>query len=128
MSSISTDKLAWHKKAIYAGIGMTDKNSVFSYQANWKGPGRWGLEMISENFRYYFRPLEELWIQKQKTVKLEKVEIDNYLDIKYKPGLFKQVNAFLFNQSDKRLIDIVEQYNNCKEIYEVILNGSFTKN
>lgn len=122
---ISADKLNWHKKAIYAGAGLTEHGSVFSYQANWKGPGRWGIEVITENFRYYFRPLEELWIQKQRTVKLEKVDIDNSIDVKYKPGLFNQLNAFLFNQNDDRLINIESQYSNCKLIYETILNGNY---
>jgi predicted dehydrogenase len=124
LMSISTDKIDWHKKAIFAGLGITENDSIFSYQANWKGPGRWGLEIITENYRYYFRPLEELWIQKQKTVKLEKVEIDNSIDLKYKPGLFDQVNAFFFNQSDNRLININNHYENCQNIYEVILNGN----
>jgi predicted dehydrogenase len=123
--AISTDKLDWHKKAIYAGAGVTENGSIFSYQANWKGPGRWGIEIITENFRYYFRPLEELWIQKQRTVKLEKLEIDNSIDVKYKSGLFNQVNAFLFDQNDDRLINIENQYSNCKLIYETMLDGNY---
>lgn len=122
--SFSSDKLDWHKKAIYTGIGTTTNNVVFSYQANWKGPGRWGLEMITETTRYYFKPLEELWVQKQRSVKLEKIEIDDYIDKKYKPGLYKQVESFLFNQQDHRLINIHSHYENCKNIYEVILNGN----
>lgn len=124
LMSISTDKIDWHKKAIFAGLGLTENEAMFSYQANWKGPGRWGIEIITENFRYYFRPLEELWIQKQRTVKLEKVEIDVSIDVKYKPGLFGQVNAFLFDQKDDRLIGINSHFENCENIYEIILNGN----
>jgi predicted dehydrogenase len=122
--SIAFGKLNWHKNAIFSGTGVASNEAIFSYHANWKAPGRWGLEINTGNNRYIFRPLEELWIQKSKSVKLEKCFFDDDLDRKFKPGLYNQLIAFLFNQDDVRLIDINKQYENCISIYEVILHGN----
>ena len=50
--------------------------------------------------------MEELHIQKIGSVKIEKVEIDDDLDKKYKPGLYKQVSAFIFGDHKENLITI----------------------
>lgn len=124
MFSIAHDELKWHKKAIFSGIGIAQNDAIFSYQANWKAPGRWGLEINTENNRYVFRPLEELWIQKAKSMKLEKYLIEDDIDLKYKPGLFNQVYSFLFNQKDPRLLNFKNHFENCTNIYEIILKGN----
>lgn len=124
MKSFSTDKLEWHPKAIYSGAGITINNALFSYQANWKGPGRWVAEFITEKRRYIFKPLEMLQVQELKSVKVEQLAIDDELDKQYKPGLYLQVKAFLFEPENTSLIYMEQQNVNCGSIYQVILEGN----
>lgn len=113
MSSYVSEKLSWsgHNRA-FAGSGITDKGALFSYQANWDAPGRWGLEVMTSEHRLIFRPLEELQIQEKRSVKIEKVEVDNRLDIEYKPGLYREVESFLNNEISDRTVTVERQIKN----------------
>ena len=89
-------ELPWHTRgAVFSGAGRTESGALFSYQANWAAPGRWSAEMLTRHHRLIFRPLEKLQIQKLGSVAIEFVEIDDKLDQEAKPGLAKQVAAFL---------------------------------
>jgi hypothetical protein len=124
MNCYSIDKLEWHRKAIFAGAGISDKNALFCYQSNWKGPGRWNVEMITAQNRYILKPLEQLQVQPQRSVKIDQLAIDDSLDKIFKPGLYKQVEAFLRDPSNPSLLKIETQANNCSSFYQVILNGN----
>jgi len=88
--------LPWHPAgAVFSGAGRTDAGVLFSYHANWQAPGRWGLEMLTPRHRLIFRPLETLQIQELGRVAIEAVEIDDELDRRFKPGVYRQVQAFL---------------------------------
>ncbi len=120
MCSFTSGRLDWHSRASkYAGAGVTNQGIVFSYQANWNAPGRWAVEILTKKHRLYFRPMEELSIQNRGSVNVEKIELDNQLDIDFKPGLYKQVEAFLFKEKDERLVTIEEQINHM-DFYEKI--------
>ena len=47
LSCFTFDKLAWHKPAVFTGAGITNTGALFSYQANWNAPGRWGIEILT---------------------------------------------------------------------------------
>lgn len=115
--------LSWHPSAsIFTGSGVSQEGVPFSYHANWEAPGRWSLEILTRRHRLIFRPMEQLHIQRFGSVSIEKVELDDELDVKFKPGLFRQVKAFL--GADKQvLIDIKSQYDMCKT-YELIANSN----
>lgn len=120
MCTFKSGSLNWHSKASkYAGAGVTDKGVLFSYQANWDAPGRWAVEVLTKEHRLYFRPMEKLAIQKKGSVDVEDVEINDQLDIDFKPGLYKQVEAFLSYEKDDRLLTIEEQINHM-DFYEKI--------
>lgn len=109
ISCYSTGSLDWHKRSsIFAGSGVTDSGALFNYQANWEAPGRWVVEILTKKHRLYFKPMEKLQIQNIGSVKVDFVEIDDTLDLQYKPGLFKQVEAFL-NDNFSDFITIQEQ-------------------
>ncbi|MGB2870890.1 Gfo/Idh/MocA family protein [Psychrobacillus psychrotolerans] len=98
ISSYVTSTLDWHPKgSIYTGAGVTEKNIHFSYHANWLAPGSWKLELLTNKNRYIFRPLEKLQVQQLGSVTIKEVSINDELDIKFKPGLYEQLNAFLNN-------------------------------
>jgi predicted dehydrogenase len=124
IKSFATDSLDWHPKAIFSGAGITTNNALFSYQANWKGPGRWVAEFVTYKHRFIFKPLEMLQIQELKSVKVEQFLIDDELDKLYKPGLYNQTKAFLLNPKDSSLIYLDQQEQNCRKIYQVMLEGN----
>lgn len=102
--------LSWHKTGcIYAGAGITDKDILFSYHADWNAPGRWGLELLTLNHRIIFRPMEQLKIQKINSLVINDVDIDDDLDKKFKPGLYKQVESFLNDKDDGKKITVHQQ-------------------
>jgi predicted dehydrogenase len=99
MQTFTSGGLDWHPNAsVFAGAGRTDRGALFSYQANWGAPGRWGVEVITSNYRLIFRPMEALQIMRKASVKIEPVEIDDSLDKTFKPGLYVQVQRFLADQ------------------------------
>jgi predicted dehydrogenase len=88
--------LDWHpSSSIFAGAGRTNTGAIFSYQANWDAPGRWGVEVITSNYRIIFRPMESLQIMRKGSLKIESLELNDRLDQKFKPGLYEQTRRFL---------------------------------
>ncbi len=112
--------LEWHPNGcIYTGAGYTDKDVLFSYNANWDAPGRWGVEVLTRAHRLIFRPLEKLQLQDKGGVAIYDEKIDDSLDEKFKIGLFEKVGTFLRNPQDNRMMNISEHLSNIK-IYEKI--------
>jgi hypothetical protein len=118
----STGNLSWHDKAIFVGAGKTKDNILFSYQANWDAPGRWGVEILTNKSRLILRPLEELQIQLKGSIAINKVEIDSTIDKQFKPGLFLQTKQFLTGKLSE-FKTIQEQSEMC-EIYTQIAKGN----
>lgn len=100
--------LKWHPSgSIYVGSGISNQGALFSYHANWESAGRWSLEIMTSKNKLIFRPLEKLQIQKYGSMAIEDVPLEDGLDILFKPGLYKQVEAFLKNSNT--LLTIEEQ-------------------
>lgn len=121
ITAFTSGSLPWHPKgAIFSGTGITNKEALFSYHANWKGPGRWGVEIVTKKHKLFFRPLEKLKAQDLGSFEIHDVKINDDLDTKFKPGLYKQVQSF-FGKKDG-LCTIEEQVENLK-YYRQILEG-----
>ena len=121
MSTFTGSDDGWYgHSAVYSGAGRTDCGALFSYQANWRGPGRWSVEMITSKHRLIFRPIEKLQIQEIGSVKTEFVEIDDSLDSLYKPGLYLQARAF-FEKDNSDMISLQEHVTHAR-LYEKISN------
>ncbi len=119
--AFTAGEFEWHPSSVvFTGAGVTSKNALFSYHSNWDAPGRWGLEILTKTHRLIFRPLEKLQIQKRASIAIEEVIIDDDLDNKFKPGLFKQVEAFL-NNTWKEFTDINRQLSHLN-YYNMIAN------
>jgi len=103
----SAGSLPWHRHARFVGSGITEKGALFSYFADWEGPGRWGVEIITPQHRLIFRPMEQLQIQKIGSIEITPVPIDDTLDIQFKPGFYRQVEAFF--DAPTQLLSIREQ-------------------
>lgn len=90
-------EIKWHEKTNFAGAGITNRNVIFSYIANWESAGRWAIELLTKERRIYLKPLESIGIQAKGTINVINHEFDDTLDRLYKPGLFMQTRAFLEN-------------------------------
>ena len=120
ISTYCEGSLPWHSRASkYAGAGRSAGDVLFSYQANWDAPGRWAVEMLTESHRLYLKPMEKLFIQNRGSVAVEEVEIDDEFDTKFKPGLYRQVEAFMSDVQDDRLVKIEDQLLHM-DVYEKI--------
>jgi predicted dehydrogenase len=89
-------RLDWHPAgAVFAGSGITGRNVLFSYTANWQGPGRWGLELVTARRRLVLRPMEVLQASSAALSPPEPVACDTRFEDALKPGLYRQMEAFL---------------------------------
>ena len=88
--------LPWHPRAaIYSGSGISETGALFSYNANWLSAGRWGVEILTKNRRLILRPLEKLFEQKKGEIEIKEILLDDELDKKFKPGVYREVEEFL---------------------------------
>ncbi|MDC1036184.1 gfo/Idh/MocA family oxidoreductase [Alphaproteobacteria bacterium] len=86
----------WHPAAArFAGAGITEQSVMFSYLADWQAPGRWGVELLTAKRRLILRPMEQLQVTPLGTVKIEAMDPLDSLDQDYKPGLYRQTQAFI---------------------------------
>ncbi len=86
----------WHPAAArFSGAGITEQDVMFSYLADWQAPGRWGIELLTAKRRLILRPMEQLQVMPLGTVKIGAMESLDNLDKDYKPGLYRQTQAFL---------------------------------
>lgn len=113
-------KLNWHDKTNFVGAGETEKGVLFSYISNWESAGRWGVELLTKNRRIYLKPMENLHVQQKGSIQVAEHEIDLSLDQNFKPGLYKQVEAFIKGES-YRLPTINDHIYNSKKIYAPIV-------
>ncbi|SCW81952.1 Predicted dehydrogenase [Lachnospiraceae bacterium C10] len=126
MNSYVKGALPWYSKAAaFAGAGISDKGAPFSYKANWMSAGRWSVEILTNKNKYIFEPMEKLQIQKRGEIQVSQVEIDDELDIKFKPGLYRQVEAFVTGDNEK-LIDIHQHCLHAKIYEQMEKNGHYS--
>jgi predicted dehydrogenase len=124
ISSYTAGGLSWHPSAaVFAGAGITGMGALFSYQANWAAPGRWGVEMLTNRHRLIFRPMEQLHIQEIGSVAISKVEIYDELDQQFKPGLYRQVDSFLSSPVSEDLLSIDDHLTRTEQIYTKIAHS-----
>ena len=94
--SWSAGTLDWHPAAArFSGAGVTEQGVLFSYFADWEAPGRWGVEVLTRNNRLILRPMEQLQLTPLGSLQVKPVNLDDKLDHDFKPGLYRQPEAFL---------------------------------
>ena len=109
-------KLKWHSKTNFTGAGITEKGVLFSYLSNWESAGRWAIELLTEKRRIYLKPLESISVQEKGTIATVEHKFDDSLDLQFKPGLYRQVIAFI-NESESCLLDLNKHIKFSKENY-----------
>jgi len=119
--SWSSGSLTGHPtSARFAGAGTLESGALFSYLSDWEGPGRWGIEIMTVNHRLILRPMEKLHVMRHGSFDVEEVDIDDTLDVDFKPGFFRQMEVFL-NEEHWQLCSIEEHVKNM-DTYSVIAN------
>jgi predicted dehydrogenase len=129
LTAYTSGKLVWHPSAaMFVGAGLSDRNALFSYHANWQSPGRWGVEILTLKHRLIFKPMEVLQIQKINSVQIEEVSLDYELDKKFKPGIYLQTKAF-FGLGDNLSGKLLKIQDHCKNYryYELMCQGGVIK-
>jgi predicted dehydrogenase len=105
----TSGQLTWHtSSSCFAGSGVTERDILFNYRADWDAPGRWGLVAYTKNLKLELLPLEGLVVTDRNSVASKQVELSDVADQDFKPGLYKQVQAFL-NGDDSNLCSIESQ-------------------
>ena len=120
MKCFAKDKSVFNDPINFAGAGSTDKNVLFSYNANWNAPGRWAVELLTAKHRIYLKPMEQLQLQDKASVKVYPVEIDDHLDKEFKPGFFLETKAFLENDFI-RLCSLESQYTHVNNVFKKMM-------
>jgi predicted dehydrogenase len=103
---VARGRLDWHPSKIFVGSGLTTDDIPFSYGANWDGPGRWGVEWVTSSTRYVFRPMEKLHTVARGSVAVTEVALEGDLDQRFKPGLYRQNQAFLSGEGREALANL----------------------
>jgi predicted dehydrogenase len=99
----------WHPSAArFSGGGITERGVMFSYLSDWEAPGRWGIEILTRKRRLILRPMEQLHQILLGSVKIERIELNDALDVQFKPGLFNEVKTFI-SGDDCRSPTILQQ-------------------
>ncbi len=118
-----TGSLPWHAVgADFRGMGITQKGANFTYCADWRGPGRWGLEIVLPTERLILRPMEVLSVIPRGSFAPQEVEIDDQIDRDFKPGLYRQMQAFLATEQHPNLVTARQQLDAIQNIYNPISN------
>lgn len=101
--------LDWHPAAArFCGCGETAGGALFSYRADWDAPGRWSVELMTRRRRLILSPMEQLRVQERNSFAIEEVELDDDLDLRFKPGLHRQVTAFLEPLAPPELLTVAD--------------------
>lgn len=108
MKSFISGSSSWHPKGtVFSGAGITENKALFSYNANWESAGRWWVEFLTKEHRFIMKPMEKIFIQKRGSIQVDELIINDEYDQLYKPGLFKQVEAFV--EFENKLMTIDDQ-------------------
>lgn len=124
MNSYTAGSLDWYDKASsFSGAGLTVDGVPFSYHADWESAGRWSVEILTKKRKLLLCPLEELRSQPRGLLTVEKLDIEDTLDINYKPGLYRQTSAFLTDGSAP-LLSLAEHVKLCRFYQQIEFGGS----
>ncbi|MCC2615134.1 Gfo/Idh/MocA family oxidoreductase [Aestuariibacter halophilus] len=120
LQSTVSGSLPWHTAAArFAGSGRTRQGALFSYFGDWEAPGRWGVEVLTRKRRFVLKPLEGVLEQPLGSVKSTAIVCpEQHLDEQFKPGIYKQTEAFLSTEQGN-LCDLNQHLNSVRWYYQM---------
>ena len=112
--------LPWHPSgSAFCGSGVTTRGVTFAYHANWKAPGRWWVEVMSEKRRFRMCPIEAVQVQNRGEVTWSDVPLASTKDKEFKPGLYDMVSGFLAAEPASDLCGF-DEHAECFAFYQQI--------
>lgn len=122
MQSWASGGLEWHSAAsVFCGGGVTQRDALFSYHANWEAPGRWGVDLMTPHHRIVLCPLEGVKVQRHGSLEPTEVSLDDELDRRFKPGFYRQIEEFLASPADIRSPSLDEHHELWKSVLSPIV-------
>lgn len=114
----------WHPRAArLAGAGQTRDGALFTWRAEYDGPGSWGVEIDTPARRLTLRPLETLSQQLLGSYRPEPVDTPPERNGR-KPGLPGLIDAFLDGDPEGLLPDIAASAAQARDVAERMLEGA----
>ncbi len=118
----STTSSAWKPtNSQFAGGGITKKGALISYQADWNILNNWRIEIMTPKQTLIFEPLEKLSAQEHGKTRTKPIPLDDDFDLRFKPGLYKEVRVFLENK--KGILPTLADHLHHLRFYEIINKG-----
>lgn len=126
MSGFVAGSLPWHPAgAVFTGHGRTAGGALFTWHADWASAGRWGLDLRTPKRRLLLQPLESLFVQDASSFSLSEIAASDALDRDYKPGILRQLEAFLSPHPAARGLPTIAQHAcNVRQCFMPILQSS----
>jgi len=99
-------QLSWHPSGtIFTGIGITKKDIPFSYHSDWTAPGRWSIEIMTQENTFSLKPLEKLFKCPKNSVQWEEIPF-NVAYPAAKQGITEEI-AIMLDESKGNKPDLV---------------------
>lgn len=122
ISAFARGGLDWYKYGDrFVGSGYTNKNVLFTYNSNWRGPGNWSLNFVTINRRFNLSPLESLFFKTHGDKDYIEYKIEKKNNPNIKDGLFNMLEDF-FSDKPNNLKSIKDQITSYR-IYNLIQEG-----
>jgi len=117
----SSGSTGWHEPAIFVGHGEAVTGALFSYHADWNAAPRWMVEICTSGHTYMFQPLEGLRVRTKEGFAILDIDCPGAEDdTMFKPGLKRQVEAFLLKEPTPDLLNIQDQLSHARDIYAIM--------
>ncbi|MBR9824347.1 MAG: hypothetical protein GYB36_00930 [Alphaproteobacteria bacterium] len=92
----------------YSGAGAIDE-WVYSWHADWRSAGRWGLEICTPKRRLILKPMETLQEMASGSFRMTPVELIMAEPEGVKPGLYNMISCFMENPDHEDLLTMRDQ-------------------
>lgn len=107
-----------NSKSNFSASILFKDGKIGTYQSNWYSPGGWSVKLYGEGVTVIFDPLESGYY-KNTNNKLYKIESNRY-DRKYKPGFYKQMEAFKKLLLTRKKIWPTQDITDIKKTFEIV--------
>lgn len=106
-------------KGKIVGHGQSSKGTLFTFQSNWQSPGNWKIDFATADERIIMNPIESpIVVERSDKSKIKNTNSKRdskflnleEIDLKFKPGFYKQTQLFLNNEYDS-LVGLREYLN-----------------
>jgi predicted dehydrogenase len=117
LNSNSSGRNTWHPSStLFNGDGISNKGIPFKYCADWTKSGNWRVEAVTKNISLVLQPIEILeYFDINSKKSIDKI---NGEDIDFKPGIRKQTQAFL-NENTENFLTLKDQIAQLKVINKI---------